>query len=104
MQHHDEAAARFVIRMRGRAGVRAVLLTGSVATGRERADSDVDLVVVVDDEQWDAALRGGRIMYTETDGVGYEGGYFDVKLATPAILAAAAERGDDPVRDSLVTA
>ena len=104
MQHHDEAATRFVARTRGRPGVRAVLLTGSVATGRERPDSDVDLVLVVDDEQWDAALAAGRIMYTETDGIGYEHGYFDVKLATPEILAAAAERGDDPVRDSLAEA
>jgi hypothetical protein len=64
----------------------------------------VDLILVVDDSTWDEAMRAGRIMFVETEGADYDGGYFDVKLATPAQLAAAAERGDDPVRDSLATA
>ncbi len=104
MRHHDEAIQRFATRTGRRPEVLGLALTGSLARGEERPDSDVDLVLVVDEPTWQAAVRAERIMYTETDGIGYEHGYYDVKLATVAQLTAAAERGDDPVRDSLATA
>lgn len=104
MRHHDEAISRFVTRTGRRPQVLGLALTGSLARGRERADSDIDLVLVVDEATWKAAVRAERIMYVETEDAGYEHGYFDIKLATTEQLAAAAERGDDAVRDSLATA
>jgi hypothetical protein len=104
MEQHDAALRRYLERASADPHVLGVLLTGSVARGQERADSDVDLVAVVDDETWGAALAGDRIMVVETDGAEYAGGYFDVKLATVSHLRAAGERGDDAVRDSLGSA
>ena len=104
MRHHDEAIERYVARSRGREDVLGVLLTGSLATRSERADSDVDLVVVVPDASWRSAVAAERIMFVDHDDVGYEGGYFDVKLATLGQLEAAGERADDPARHSLGTA
>ncbi|MGN6741881.1 MAG: nucleotidyltransferase domain-containing protein [Amnibacterium sp.] len=104
MQHHDEAVARYVKRTAGRDGTVAIALTGSLARGEERHDSDVDLLLVVDEATWSAAVANERVMWTETDGIAYPGGYYDVKLATADLLDAVAERGDDPVRDSLATA
>jgi hypothetical protein len=104
MEHHDAAIRRYLERADRDPHTLGVLLTGSVARGAERSDSDIDLIQVVDDPAWDEALLAQRIMFVETEGAGYGGGYFDVKLATPAQVAAAADRGDDPVRDSLATA
>lgn len=104
MQHHDEAVARYVERVRRRPEVLGVLLAGSVARGQERDDSDVDLVLVVTEEEWSRAVAEDRVMVVETEGADYDGGYFDVKLATRALLVAAGERGDDPVRRSLAEA
>jgi hypothetical protein len=101
MQQHDEAIARYLERAARRPEVLGVLLTGSVASGTERPDSDVDLVRVVDDATWTEAVATRRIMVVEHDGADYPGGYFDVKLATLEQLHAAADRGDDPVRHSL---
>jgi predicted nucleotidyltransferase len=104
VRHHEQAIERFVARTSRRPQALGLALTGSLARGEERVDSDIDLVLVVDEPSWTAAVRADRIMYTETDGVGYEHGYYDVKLATVAQLAAAADRGDDAVRDSLAAA
>lgn len=104
MKHHDEAVARFVASATTDADVQAVIVSGSVSRGTERSDSDVDLYVVVTEERWADALERGRLMYVEREGAGYPGGYFDIKLATLSYLDDAAERGDDPVRDSFAHA
>jgi predicted nucleotidyltransferase len=101
MRHHDRAIERYLARTTTDPEVLGVLLTGSLATRSERADSDIDLVVVVTDDTWREAVATDRIMFVDRDEVGYEGGYFDVKLATLDQLTAAAERADDPARSSL---
>jgi predicted nucleotidyltransferase len=100
MKHHDEAIARYAEQVSDDETTLAVIVTGSLARGTERAASDVDLYLVVTAERWDAAYRDNLLMFVETEGADYPGGYFDVKLATLDYLDDAAERGDDPVRDS----
>jgi predicted nucleotidyltransferase len=100
VKHHEDALARYVARETANADTLAVIVSGSLARGAERADSDVDLYLVVTEERWDAAYAARRLMFVETDGANYEGGYFDIKLATLSYLDDAADRGDDPVRDS----
>jgi predicted nucleotidyltransferase len=100
MQHHDAAIARFVERVSADDDVLGVVVTGSLARGHERPDSDVDLYLIVTEPAWERAFAAHRLMYVEREGADYEHGYFDIKLATLSYLEDAAERGDDPVRDS----
>lgn len=100
MKHHDEALTRYVARVTLDPDVLAIVVTGSVARGNERPDSDIDLYLVVTEKAWDRAVGANRIMIVETDGAEYEHGYFDIKLATVSYLDEAAVLGDDPVRDS----
>ncbi len=100
MKHHDIAVERYAGRVSQDPDVLAVVVTGSIARGTERPDSDVDLYLVVTEDRWDAAFEQQRLMYVERDDIGYDGGYYDIKLATLSYLDDAAERGDDPVRDS----
>ncbi|WP_213816398.1 nucleotidyltransferase domain-containing protein [Glaciihabitans sp. dw_435] len=102
MRHHDEAVATFVRQCADDDGVLGAILTGSVATGSERDDSDVDLCVLVSDAAFDAAVRERRVMFTSTEGIGYAGGYYDIKLISPSYLLEAVERADDPTRASFV--
>lgn len=104
MEHHERAIARYVTAVSADPEVLAVIVSGSVARGTERSDSDVDLYLVVSERRWDEAYAARRLMYTSTDGVGYDEGYFDIKLATLSYLDDAAEHGDDPVRDSFASA
>jgi predicted nucleotidyltransferase len=103
VKHHDDAIARYVAREAAHPDTLAVIVSGSLARGTERDTSDIDLYLLVSEERWLRAMDDRRLMYTEREGIGYEGGYFDVKLATLSYLADAAERGDDPVRDSFVS-
>lgn len=100
MKHHEEAIAHYVARAKVDPEVVAVIVTGSVGRGSERADSDIDLYLIVSDARWDRATESGRIAWTQDEEINYDGGYFDIKLATVSYLTDAALRGDDPVRAS----
>jgi predicted nucleotidyltransferase len=104
MRHHAEAVERFVARSSQDPDVLGVVISGSLARGVERADSDIDLYLVVTEDRWNRALDINRLMYVDREDAGYEGGYFDIKLATLSYLDDAALRGDDPVRDSFAHA
>ena len=77
-----------------------MVVVGSVARGDERPDSDVDVYLVVTDEAYADAARSGQVAFVSKVGVTYEGGYVDVKLASPSYLRAAVDHGDDPTRAS----
>src|SRR5689334_7139511 len=76
MLHHEESIAAFVESARADGACDAVIVEGSVARGTERADSDVDLYLLVGDETFGKARRDGRLSYVTADGIAYEGGYF----------------------------
>jgi Nucleotidyltransferase domain len=110
MQHHDVAIDRFVAKASLDPDILAVVVDGSVASGLERPDSDVDLVLIVTDGAFQRALDAGRLSWVDDgadngdDGIGYEHGYYDIKVATVEYLDLAAERGDDPVRAAFLHA
>jgi predicted nucleotidyltransferase len=104
MRHHEEALERYIARESRNADTIAVIVSGSLSRSVERADSDIDLYLLVAEERWARAFADQRLMYVETEDAGYEGGYFDVKLATLSYLDDVADRGDDPVRDSFAQA
>lgn len=104
MEHQERALAAYVDDVRDDDDVLAVILVGSLARGTERETSDVDVYLVVTDERFARATRDGSFAWTARNGVDYPGSYIDVKLASPAYLATAAERGDDPTRASFAGA
>jgi hypothetical protein len=104
VKHHDAALQRFVEHVQPDPRVLGVVVTGSLARGDERPDSDVDLYLLVTEDRYEEGLRAGRLAYVEREGADYPGGYFDLKLVTLQYLDDAADRGDDPVRDSFAGA
>lgn len=100
MRHHERAITRYVTFAAADPRNLAVIITGSVARGTERTDSDVDLYLVVTDEALEEAHRSERLMYTDTEHVDYEDGYLDIKVASERYLDEAAEHADDPMRAS----
>lgn len=104
MRHHELTVATFTERQAARPEVLGVVVVGSVARGDERADSDVDVYLVLTDEAYAAAERSGEVAFVSLDEAAYAGGYVDVKLASPGYLAAALDHGDDPTRASFASA
>src|SRR5690349_12322445 len=104
MRHHDETLERFSDAAARRPDALGLVLVGSVARATERSDSDVDVYLVVCEEAFERARRDDRLSYTDSATATYAGGYVDVKVVSPAYLAAAADHGDEPTRASLVGA
>ncbi len=100
MRHHELTIDAFTAGQVVRPEVLGVVMVGSVARGDERLDSDVDVYLVVSNEAYAAAEQSGRVAFVSDLGVAYEGGYVDVKLASPSYLRAAVDHGDDPIRAS----
>ncbi len=103
-RHHIESAARCRDYFAGKEGVIAVIWGGSTVKGNERPDSDIDAIVVVTEERYAQLAREKRTAEVIAGYCTYEGGYFDVKYKTKALLREAAERGSEPTRNAYVKA
>ena len=103
-KHREDSIQNLINYYKDTDGVIAVVLDGSVVKGNARADSDIDAIVVVTEEKF-AELKAQNRM-TEVIGghCTYEGGYFDVKYKTKALLRAAAARASEPTRNAYVKA
>lgn len=104
MQHHEATIAKYSDLVRTRPDVLALIIGGSVARGTERADSDVDVYLAVNEDAFDEARRASTLSYTVTDVATYDGGYVDVKVIGTRWLDAAADHADEPTRASLLGA
>lgn len=102
-KHHEESIVNMKEHFRKHGAV-ALILTGSVAKGTERADSDLDGVVILSEEAY--AEKEKNHTTTETiDGLcTYEGGYFDVKYMTKQYLKDLSEKGSEPARNGFTKA
>lgn len=96
--HHERAIAHATTLLRRDPEVRALLLGGSIAHGFERAESDVDLLIVVSDADHDARLREGRVQWATSEGCDWDGGYVEGKYVSPRFLAEVARAGSEPAR------
>jgi predicted nucleotidyltransferase len=97
-QHHRDAIAKFVARYASQESLLAILLVGSIAHGFEKPNSDVDLILVVDDDEYATRRRERKLTFSLWDICSYEGGYIDCKVADLAFLDLVAKQGSDPAR------
>ncbi|ORX94362.1 hypothetical protein BCR34DRAFT_225632 [Clohesyomyces aquaticus] len=79
--------------------VLALLLTGSIAHGYESADSDVDVVVILSDENYASmASAGRRLTFTNFDLCTYPGGFVDGKYISMDFIRRVGDHGSEPAR------
>jgi len=90
----------------------ALFLVGSIATGTERPDSDIDAIAVVSPEYY---KEKKKLFFDENDIDGeviescfgkctYEGGYFDVHYMTKEHMEELAKNGSEPKRNKFTNA
>lgn len=97
-EHHKESIERMKAYYRKWPEVIALFLTGSVANGNERIDSDLDGVVIVTEEFYQKKKQEKRLEESVRGECTYEGGYFDVKYMTKDRLLEIAESGSETMR------
>ena len=82
----------------------ALFLIGSVATGTERTNSDIDGVAVVSDAYYRQKKNSGLTCESIWGKCTYEGGYFDVHYKTRREILKISETGTEPMRNMFLCA
>jgi Nucleotidyltransferase domain len=96
--HHRATIDRATARLREREDILAVLVGGSIAHGFASETSDVDLLIVVDDAEWDRRLASGDVTELDLESATYDGGYVDSKYTSMAFIRDVADRGSETAR------
>lgn len=96
--HHAATLERVRAHFAAQPEVSAVLLGGSIAHGFATAQSDVDIMIVVPDEQFQERLRATDTCFFSRELCTYEEGYVDGKYISEAFLDLVAQRGSEPAR------
>jgi len=100
LEHHQESIKNLIDYYKDDTDIISVVLGGSVAKGCERADSDIDAIVIVTDTKYAALEKENRLSECIWGHCTYENGYFDIKYTTIRYLQALAERGSEPSRSA----
>jgi len=96
--HHRATIDRATARLRARDDVLGVLVGGSIAHGFATETSDVDLLLVVADQDWERRLATGAVTELDFESPTYEGGYVDSKFTSMAFIRDVAVRGSETAR------
>jgi len=99
MKHHEESIKRMIACFQENPEISALFLTGSVATGTERSNSDIDGVAIVSPDYYHRKEKMGMTCESIWDKCTYEGGYFDIYYKTKQELINISENGTEPLRN-----
>jgi len=99
MKHHEESIKNMITHFKANPEIIALFLIGSVATGTERPDSDLDGVAVVSSEYYLKKQETGMTSESVRGKCTYEGGYFDVHYISKEELLNLSENGKEPMRN-----
>lgn len=103
-KHHEESIHHLVDMFAGNPDVLAIILGGSIAKGRERIDSDIDAIIIVEESMYQDLKRENRLSECIFGHCTYEHGYFDLKYFTKDYIMKASQKGSEPTRNSFIGA
>lgn len=98
-KHHEESIKNMIEHYRENAEIKALFLIGSIATGTERPDSDIDAVAIVSQNYYEQKKNGEGLEEVYFGKCTYEGGYFNIHYMTRKDLEELAENGSEPMRN-----
>jgi len=98
--HHRKSIEKLTAQLEKKANFQALILGGSITKGYERENSDIDIMIVIPDEEFQKRRRRKRLMYFDTSVCNYPDGYVDGKLVSIPFLKLVAEKGGEPARDA----
>lgn len=102
--HHQRVIDRLTAQFQADPDVLALIVTGSIARGWQKPDSDVDILLVVTDDDYQRRAATESCHYYTRDVCDYEGGYVDGKIVNMDFLREAADHGSEPARAAFVGA
>ena len=81
-KHHEESIENMIKHYREDEEIKALFLIGSVATGTERPDSDIDGVAIVSKSYCEQKKNDEGLEEVYYGKCTYEGGYFNIHYMT----------------------
>ncbi|MEP7356349.1 MAG: nucleotidyltransferase domain-containing protein [Anaerolineales bacterium] len=96
--HHTESIRRTIEFFEKDPRTQALILGGSIAHGLASATSDVDVMILISDEDYQERLQAGQLQFFDRQLCTYPEGYVDGKYLRSAFLRQVAERGSEPAR------
>jgi len=103
-KHHQESIENMVAHYYQNPEIIALFLVGSVATGTERPNSDLDGVAIVSQEYYEEKKKNHNECESVFGKCTYEGGYFDVHFMTRQIIENLVTNGTEPNRNRFTKA
>lgn len=102
--HHEHVIQRLVAQFKNDPRYLALLIGGSIAKGRAKPESDVDILLVATEEEFARRLRDVDVYYRNEEIADYSGGYVDGKVISRQFLLDAADHGSEPARSAFTGA
>jgi predicted nucleotidyltransferase len=100
--HHREAIKKFSNHINQNNNYLALIIGGSIAKGYERDNSDIDVMLIVSEEDFQRYLRRNRLIYYTDQFCNYPGGYIDGKIISEGYLRLVAEKGSEVARSAFI--
>ncbi len=101
-EHHRRALNRLAEVMRQDLVIVALITSGSIAQGRAKESSDIDVFIVLTDKAFQQRKQADQLSYFNREVCDYDGGYIDGKMVNVRFLELAAERGSEPTRATFI--
>jgi predicted nucleotidyltransferase len=96
--HHQQTIDRLVEHFKTENNFLALIVGGSVARGLELENSDVDVILVATDEEYERRKAQGDLSFFNSEFCDYPGGYVDYKAVNLPYLRSAALQASEPTR------
>jgi len=103
-KHHEESIKNMTAYYCQNKEIIALFLIGSVATGTERSNSDIDGVAIVSQEYFEEKKKKSMECESVFGKCSYEGGYFDIHFMTRQHLENLANNDSEPGRNMFTNA
>lgn len=101
LDHHQRAIDRLADAYRHDPRFIGLIIGGSIAKGYAREDSDVDFLIIANDEEFEQRLAARDLFINRRDLCDYDGGFVDGKIINLAFLENLARHGNEPSRAAL---
>lgn len=98
-EHHAESIENMIKHYCENTEINALFLIGSIATGTERPDSDIDAVAIVSKDYFELKKNNDELEEVYFGKCTYEGGYFNIHYMTRQHLVSIAQNGTEPMRN-----
>ena len=97
-KHHEETIEKVSDFFYNKDFVLGLIINGSLVRGTGRIDSDVDIIIIVDDEKYEKLKSKNNLTFYSEEFSDYENGYVDGKFINMDYLKKAAKSANEPTR------